>query len=758
MAAQVDAEEQEPVPEDIFSVGTVAYILEVLRQHDGTIRLVVEGRRRARIKRYAETEDYFLVEVEPVEDVVTLDKETVAMMRGIKNAFETYSKINPKISRDLLQNILEIKEPSRLADTVAGFITARTEDKQKILEENDVKRRLELVLGLIHGEIELIELEKRIRERVKKQMERAQKEYFLNEQMKAIQRELGEKDDMKNEIAELEEKLKNKDMPEEAREKVKKEINRLKMMAPMSAEATVARTYIDWMLSLPWNEKTEDKFDLDEAKKILDEDHYGLEEPKERILEFLAVRSLAGPKMKSPILCFVGPPGVGKTSLGKSIARAMGRKFVRISLGGVRDEAEIRGHRRTYIGALPGKIIQGIRKAGSSNPVFLLDEIDKLGVDFRGDPAAALLEVLDPEQNNSFQDHYLDVEYDLSDVLFITTANMMHTIPKPLLDRMEVIRIPGYTEDEKYEIAVRHLIPKQLEVHGLKEENIRFTRQAILEIIRKYTREAGVRNLERQIASVMRKVAKEVVSKGKDLRINITPAKLEKYLGVPKYRHSKSEKQDLVGIANGLAWTETGGEILSVEVSIMPGKGNVKLTGKLGEVMQESAHAAISYVRSKAKELGLDPEFYKKVDIHIHVPEGAIPKDGPSAGITMVVAVVSALTRIPVRHDVAMTGEITLRGRVLPVGGLKEKLLAAVRAEIPNVIVPEENAKDLKEVPRRILKHLNIIYADHMDRVLEEALKISSPEELWKKTEDDETEERSVYTSREDRPEDTVHP
>jgi len=585
----------------------------------------------------------------------------------------------------------------------------------------------------MQSEIEILQVERRIRSRVRKQMEKTQREYYLNEQMQAIQKELGERDEFKSEIAELEEKIKKKKLSVEAKDKVQKEIKKLKMMSPMSAEATVVRNYIDWVLSLPWGENTKDKLEVEEAEKILHEDHYGLEQPKERIIEYLAVRSLVE-KMKGPILCFVGPPGVGKTSLGRSIARAMGRKFIRLSLGGVRDEAEIRGHRRTYIGALPGKIIQSLKKAGSNNPVFLLDEVDKMSMDFRGDPSAALLEVLDPEQNHIFSDHYLDLDYDLSDVMFITTANTLSAIPAPLQDRMEVIRLPGYTEVEKKEIASRYLITKQRDANGLKKKNISFTDAALKFIIRRYTREAGVRNLEREIASISRKVAREVAKSGdKEKFVRITPRRVTQYLGVPKFHYGSAEELDQIGLCTGLAWTEAGGELLVTEVSVMPGKGKLTITGKLGDVMQESAQAAMSYVRSRGESFGLKSDFYQKVDIHIHVPEGAIPKDGPSAGITMATAIASALIKVPISKDVAMTGEITLRGRVLPIGGLKEKVLAAHRGKIKKVLIPKENEKDLREIPKKILKDIEIITVEHMDDVLKEALVLDSASKVFHK-------------------------
>jgi ATP-dependent Lon protease len=608
----------------------------------------------------------------------------------------------------------------------------KIEHKQQLLEAIPQFKRLELLYAHISGEIEIIQTEQRIKGRVKKQMEKTQREYYLNEQMRAIQKEMGEKDDFRNELAELQKRIKRKRMSREGASKVRAEFKKLKMMSPMSAEATVVRNYIDWLLSLPWYERTKDKLDIDEATRILDEDHYGLEKPKERILEYLAVQALVK-KIKGPILCFVGPPGVGKTSLTKSVARALGRNFIRLSLGGVRDEAEIRGHRRTYIGALPGKIIQSLRKAKSNNPVFCLDEVDKMSMDFRGDPSAALLEVLDPEQNFAFNDHYLDVDYDLSEVLFITTANTLFTIPAALQDRMEIIRLPGYTEFDKLNIAKQFLITKQAEANGLSLENIRFSDGAIYEITRRYTKEAGVRNLERELASICRKVAKEVVKNGPETKVRVTEKSVAKYLGVPKYHYGRAEEKDEIGLAVGLAWTEMGGELLGIETAIMPGKGGLTITGKLGEVMQESAQAALTYVRSRASALELDPNFYKKLDIHVHVPEGAIPKDGPSAGITMATAITSALIKVPVHRDLAMTGEITLRGRVLPIGGLKEKVLAAHRGLIKKVLIPKENAKDIKEIPGKILKEMELILVGHMDDVLKQALAVDDPDKLFSK-------------------------
>ena len=640
-------------------------------------------------------------------------------------------RLNKKIPPEMVTSIAAVDDPAYLADKLVEHLGIKLEDKQALLECANPAERLEKILGYMRSELEILEVEKRIRSRVKKQMEKTQKEYYLNEQMRAIQKELGEKDEFKNEIQELEEKLRQKKMPAEAREKCEREIKKLKMMSPMSAEATVVRNYLDWFLALPWFEYTEDKLDIKEAERILEEDHYGLEKVKQRILEYLAVQTLVG-QMKGPILCLVGPPGVGKTSLGKSIARATGRKFVRVSLGGVRDEAEVRGHRRTYIGALPGKIIQSMRKAASGNPVMLLDEVDKMSTDFRGDPSSALLEVLDPEQNCTFNDHYLDCDYDLAKVMFVTTANTLERIPRPLQDRMEIIRIPGYTETEKLNIAKRYLVRKQREANGLKEENIEFSDQAILQIIRLYTREAGVRNLEREIASICRKVAVEVVKTDRNAHVRVSASSLAKQLGPPRFRYGMAETEPQIGVATGLAWTEMGGELLGVEVTIVPGRGKLTVTGQLGEVMQESAHAALSYIRSRAHALGLAPNFYQKIDIHIHIPEGATPKDGPSAGITLATALASALCRVPVRNDLAMTGEITLRGRVLPIGGLKEKILAAHRGGVKTVLIPKENAKDVDDIPAPILKNVTLFQVEHMDEVLRHALVLADPEAFFK--------------------------
>ena len=726
LSAQRDAKVDNPSENDIYTLGTLCTIIQLLRLPDGSVKVLVEGKQRYRIKGFIPHREYFSVLAEAVEESAAATAETKALMRSIISTLDEYVKLNKRVPQEVVASVATVDGPSRLADILAPHLNLRIEEKQKLLENLDINERLESIYAYMESEIEILQIEKRIKNRVKKQMEKTQKDYYLSEQMRAIQKEMGDKDELTGEILELEEKVKTKKLSEEALGKVKKEIKKLKMMPPMSAEVTVVRNYIDWMLSLPWGEKTDTKMDLTEAEKILEEDHYGLKEPKERIVEYLAVQGLVN-KIKGPILCFVGPPGVGKTSLAKSIARATGRKFVRLSLGGVRDEAEIRGHRRTYIGALPGKILQCLKKAGTDNPVFLLDEVDKMSMDFRGDPSAALLEVLDPEQNHTFNDHYVDVDYDLSEVMFITTANTLHAIPPALQDRMEIIRLPGYLETEKLQIAKKFLVAKQIKANGLAEQNIVFSDNALLTIIRRYTREAGVRNLEREIAAICRKVAKEVFKKGRDTKISVGSNTVYKYLGVPKFRFGKAEEKNEVGITTGLAWTEVGGELLVVEVTTMPGKGKLTITGKLGEVMQESAQAALSYARSRAEQLGLVKDFYQNLDIHIHVPEGAIPKDGPSAGIAIATAIISALTRIPVNKDVAMTGEITLRGRVLPIGGLKEKILAAHRGQIVTVIIPKENEKDLKEIPAQVLKNLTLEMVEHMDEVLKCALVIEEP-------------------------------
>jgi ATP-dependent Lon protease len=731
LSSQKDAKTNDPSEEDIYKIGTLGSVVQMLKLPDGTVKVLIEGKKRAKVTRFLANPDFFLVDVEDAPELIERNTEVDALVREVHTTFENYVKLKKKIPPEMVMSVSSIDDPGRLADTIVAHLGIKLEDRQNLLETFNAAERLEKVLGHMRAEIEILEVERRIRSRVKKQMERSQKEYYLNEQMRAIQKELGEKDEFKNEIQEIEEKLKQKKLSAEAKDKVEKELKKLKMMSPMSAEATVVRNYIDWIISLPWNEFTDDKLDINEAERVLEEDHFGLEKVKERILEYLAVQSLVG-KIKGPILCLVGPPGVGKTSLGRSIARSTGRKFIRVSLGGVRDEAEIRGHRRTYIGALPGKIIQSMKKAGSSNPVFLMDEIDKMSTDFRGDPSSALLEVLDPEQNTTFNDHYLDLDYDLSKVMFITTANTLDRIPRPLQDRMEIIRIAGYTELEKLSIAKKYLLEKQKEANGLIPENLVFTDNALLGVIRHYTKEAGVRNLEREIASICRKVAVEVVRKDRNAHIQVGTKSLHKYLGPIKFRYGKVEAEVKIGVTTGLAWTELGGELLATEVTIMPGKGQLIMTGKLGDVMQESAQAAMSYVRSRATELGLPKDFYQKLDVHIHVPEGAIPKDGPSAGITMATCLVSALMKIPVHNDLAMTGEITLRGSVLPIGGLKEKVLAAHRAGIKRVLIPAENEKDIEEIPATVLKTVELELVSHMDQVLKKALVLADPDSLFR--------------------------
>lgn len=731
LAAQKDARTSNPGQKDIYSVGTLGEVVQLIRLADGPIKVLVEGKARARVKKFVQEDEYMLVDVEEIATSSEVTTELKALMRSVNVTFESYVKLGKKVNPEMIMQVNAIEDPSRLADAIVVQLNIKLEDKQDILETIDPQARLEKILGHMKSEIEILQVEKRIRNRVKKQMEKTQKEYYLNEQMRAIQKELGEKDDFRNEIQELEEKLKAKDMPDDARDKTDKEIRKLKMMSPMSAEATVVRNYVDWMLALPWNEVSQDQIDIEKARQVLEDDHYGLEKVKERILEYLAVQKLVG-KMKGPILCLVGAPGVGKTSLGKSVARATGREFVRVALGGVRDEAEIRGHRRTYIGALPGKIIQSLKKAGKSNPVFLLDEIDKMSTDFRGDPSSALLEVLDPEQNDTFNDHYLDCDYDLSKVMFITTANTLHTIPQPLMDRMEIIRISGYTELEKLAIAKKYLFEKQLKENGLEPKNLILDESAYIEVIRRYTRESGVRNLERNIATLCRKAAVEIVDKGTEHCVTIDGSMIPKYLGQPKFRYGKSEEENQIGTTTGLAWTEKGGELLVIETTILPGKGRLQITGKLGDVMQESARAALSYVRSRAEMLGLPRLFYDKVDIHVHVPEGAIPKDGPSAGITMATSLVSALTGIPVDKNVAMTGEITLRGNVLPIGGLKEKALAAHRGGIRKILLPKENENDIEEIPATVRADLELVPVSHVDEVLFEALLCTSPKEFEK--------------------------
>ena len=737
LSAQKDAQIDEPTEKDIYFFGTLGSVLQLLRLPDGTVKALIEGKQRAKVENFVDNQEFYMVEVEKVSNQFDVTSKTKALMRTVNESFAEYGKLNKKIGKDLISTVSAIEDPSRLADTIAAHLVLKVNDKQELLESVDVDIRLELLFQKLTSEINILALEGRLKKRVKKQMEKTQKDYYLNEQMRAIQKEMGAKDDFKAELEQLEKKIKKKKLSREANSRIWQEFNKLKMMSPMSAEATVVRNYIDWVLSLPWYEHTKDKMDIGEAEAILEEDHYGLKKPKERILEYLAVQTLTK-KIKGPILCLVGPPGVGKTSLAKSVARATGRNFVRLSLGGVRDEAEIRGHRRTYIGALPGKIIQYLKKAKSNNPVFCLDEVDKMSTDFRGDPSAALLEVLDPEQNFAFNDHYLDLDYDLSRVLFITTANTLYNIPLPLQDRMEIIRLPGYTELEKLNIAKQFLVKKQIEQNGLTPKNMVMSDQSILNIIRNYTREAGVRNLEREISSICRKVAKEVVSKGRNTKVHVSATSIHKYLGVLKFRFGHTEEKDHIGVTTGLAWTDVGGELLQIEAAIMPGKGSPVLTGKLGDVMQESAQAAISYVRTRARQLRLPENFYEKLDIHIHVPEGAVPKDGPSAGIALATSIVSALTGKPVNRNIAMTGEITLRGRVLPIGGLKEKILAAHRGEISRVLIPFDNKKDLEEIPKRILKKVEIVPVEHMDSVLREALVLKENEDLFATAEESE--------------------
>ncbi|MGE5588519.1 MAG: endopeptidase La [Clostridia bacterium] len=724
LAAQKQAKVNEPAPKEIHEVGTISEVKQLARYPDGTIRVLVDGIQRARIVEYVQVDPFYKVRVEPLEVSERMTKETEALMRSVLGYFESYVRVGKKIPTEVLTSVQAIEDPGRLADDIAAHLPLRTEDKQRVLEAASPKLRLERLCAILLKEMEILELEKKINSRVRKQMEKTQKEYYLREQMKAIQKELGERDDRSQEGEEYREKIAAAKLPKEVEERALREVERLEKMPPMAAEAVVVRTYLDWLLTLPWTYKTQDRLDIEAAAKVLDEDHYGLEKVKERILEFLAVRQLTT-KLKGPILCLVGPPGVGKTSLGKSIARALDRKFVRFSLGGVRDEAEIRGHRRTYVGALPGKIIQAMRQAGSKNPVILLDEVDKMSYDFRGDPSSALLEVLDPEQNVAFGDHYIEIPFDLSDVMFITTANVLHAIPRALADRMEIISIPGYTEEEKVQIGLHFLVPKQVRENGLGQYDIEFTEGAIRTIIRQYTREAGVRGLEREVSSILRKIAKRVVkeSAGAETpRVVVDSADIEGYLGIPQYRYGVAESEDRVGVATGLAVTEVGGDILAIEVSVMKGTGKLTLTGKLGDVMKESAQAGFTYIRSRADELGIDPNFYQDRDVHIHVPEGAIPKDGPSAGIAMATALASALSGRPVRCDIAMTGEITLRGRVLPVGGVKEKVVAAHRAGVLTVVLPGENRKDVEEIAKSVLEGMKLVFVDHMDEVLEVAL------------------------------------
>ncbi len=720
-AAQKDPEVERPGPEDIYPIGTEVIIGRSLRMPDGTTSILAQGQRRVQIVEYLQLKPYIRVIVRPITEPTDKPLSTQALMRAVLALFEKVVQLDRNLPEDAYVYALNVDEPGWLADLVAQALDLGLEERQELLEMLDPAARLQRLSILLARELDVLQLEDQIQAQVQNQVDKSQREFFLREQMKVIQSELGETDLQTQEINELREKIEARQMPEEVRAKAEKELQRLSAMPPMAPEVGIIRTYLDWLIELPWTEETEDNLDVAHVAQVLEAHHYGLEKAKERILEYIAVRKLAPDKMRSPILCFVGPPGTGKTSLGRSIAEALGRKFVRISLGGVRDEAEIRGHRRTYIGALPGRIIQTMRRAGTINPVFMLDEVDKLGLDFRGDPAAALLEVLDPEQNNAFSDHYLEVPYDLSKVLFITTANLLSPIPPALRDRMEVIEFPGYIEEEKVEIARRFLIPRQIEAHGLSEKPIHFPRKTIRRIIREYTFEAGVRNLEREIANICRKAARRL-AEGKSYPRRIRPDHLERYLGPPRYLHGMVEETDQVGVATGVAWTEAGGELLAVEVTLMEGKGGLTLTGQLGEVMQESAQAALSYTRSRARKLGIDPATFDKVDIHIHVPEGGIPKDGPSAGITMATALISALTNRPVRRDVAMTGEITLRGRVLPVGGFKEKVLAAHRAGLKMLIIPKKNEKDLVEIPRRVRRELELVLVEHMDEVLQIAL------------------------------------
>ncbi len=719
LVAQKDAQQEDPQPGDLYQVGTLASILQLLKLPDSTIKVLVEGGQRARIREFTENDSFVEAEADLVAEQTGDERELDALLRTVVSQFEQYIKLNKKIPPEVLNTVSQIEDPSKLADTVASHLSLKIADKQQILEAESVAERLERVYSFIEGEIGGLEAEKRVRNRVKKQMEKTQREYYLNEQLKAIRKELGEGEEGQDELQELEDRIKKTKLTKEAREKANNELKKLKNMSPMSAESTVVRNYLDWLLSVPWKKRSKVKNDIEWAREVLDADHYGLTKVKERILEYLAVQQRMG-KVKGPILCLVGPPGVGKTSLGKSIARATNREFVRQSLGGVRDEAEMRGHRRTYIGSMPGKVIQGMKKAGTKNPLFLLDEVDKLGADWRGDPSSALLEILDPEQNSTFVDHYLDVEYDLSEVMFITTANTLD-MPQPLMDRMEIIRIPGYTEDEKVEIAKRHLISKQRKENGLKEEEWSISDGALRELIRRYTREAGVRSLEREIGNLARKAVKEIAL-GKADQVHVTRQNLSKYAGVPRYRFGQAEKEDLIGVATGLAWTEVGGELLSIEAVTVPGEGKVTSTGKLGEVMKESIQASEYFIKSRSHEFGIRPSLLKKKALHVHVPEGATPKDGPSAGIAMVTAIVSALTGVPVRCDLAMTGEITLRGRVLAIGGLKEKLLAALRGGLKTVLIPKENEKDLADIPNNVKKSLEIIPVETVDEVLEKAL------------------------------------
>ncbi len=730
LATQKDGNNEDPKQEDVYTMGTIAVVMQLLRLPDGTIKALVEGKRRAEVLEYVDSGEYLSVTLKEFHQEKAMDAETEAFRRETLASFRAYNKLNKKIPKEIGASLAKIVSGAQFIDVLASHLPLKTKAKQQLLMILDVKARFEKVLGILHQESQIASLEDSIRKRVKQKIDKTQRDYYLTEQVKVIHKEMGKEDEAASEIAELEAEIKAKKLPKEAKNKALKEVKKLKQMPPMSAEATVVRNYVDAILSLPWAKKTRGRIKIAQAEAILNEDHYGLQEPKERILEYLAVQAQVK-KIKGPILCLVGPPGVGKTSISKSVARAMGRKFVRQSLGGVRDEAEIRGHRRTYIGAMPGKIIQSLQKVKVNNPVFCLDEIDKMSMDFRGDPSSALLEVLDPEQNSTFVDHYLDLDYDLSDIFFITTANNLHNIPGPLRDRMEVISLTGYTEEDKLQITRKYLIPKQLQENGFKPKEIILDEKAIMDIIRRYTKEAGVRNLERTLGSVCRKIAREKLKNKPKKSYRVTVKGVRKYLGAPKFRFGIAEEVDQVGLTTGLAWTEVGGELLQIETVLMPGNGKLTITGKLGEVMQESAQAALSYVRSISPRLGLSQEFYQKLDIHIHVPEGAIPKDGPSAGVTMATTIVSALLRLPVRHDLGMTGEITLRGRVLPIGGLTEKLLAARRGNISTVLIPKENEKDLEKIPDRVLKSLTVIPVDHADEVLKEALVLPEGQDLF---------------------------